>query len=77
MIGVRFVNSFRIEARSDGLFLLLWHFRPPRAGNGLIFNRRWESMDYKGAFCGEMLRKCKDGMECRHTEQRMKLKMES
>lgn len=33
-----FVRIFRISTRSDGLFLLLRHFGPPNAGNGLIFN---------------------------------------
>ena len=33
-----FVRFFRILTRSDGLFLLLRHFGPPNAGNGLIFN---------------------------------------
>ena len=33
-----FVSIFRIPTRSDGLFLLLRHFGPPNAENGLIFN---------------------------------------
>ena len=32
------VKSFRIATRSDGMFLLLWHFVPPETGKGLIFN---------------------------------------
>ena len=32
-------------------------------------------MGYKGAFCGAVLRKCRDGIECRQTEQRMKQKI--
>ena len=30
--------------RSDGVFLLLWHFGPERAGNGLMLNRCWKAV---------------------------------
>ncbi len=34
------VKSFRSEARSGGVFSLLWHLGPERAGNGLKSNGR-------------------------------------
>ena len=55
--------------------MLLWHFGPQKAGNGLILNGSWESMGYKGAFCRRELRKYVVGMTCRQTEQRIKGKM--
>ena len=70
-----FVNTFRIRSRSGGLFLCLWHFGPPKAGNGLILNRCWESMGYKGVFWGGMLRECQVGMKCRQTEHSFLEKM--
>lgn len=36
----KFVKIFLVEARSGGLFLILWHFGPERTKEGLIFNGR-------------------------------------
>ena len=48
--NVAFVRSFRNGRRSGGVFFALWHLVPPKAGNGLVLNRCWKSMGWKGGF---------------------------
>ena len=70
------VKTFRMKARSGGIFLLLWHFCPRRPKEGLIFNGSWKSTGYKGTFYHRKLRKYRNSTRCCQTKQRMKAKIE-